>query len=139
MMNYSNGGYNYNPYYPQPQQMTPQVNSIQTYKIIPISNKNDTNAAIADFNGTPIYFHNQSNNEIYIKQFDVKTGVTTLQEFKRVESPLSDDKDTNNVNIYKNDFQSLNDKIDSLQKTFDDYIKLQEENKTEDFKKVSKK
>ena len=102
-----NSGYGYNPYYnSQPQ----QINPTQSYKVIPVSSKNETNSAIADFNGTPLYFHNQSNNEIYIKQFDIKTGVTTLQEFKRVEPSIMDEKDKVNINPYENDFKAINDR-----------------------------
>lgn len=135
MMNFNNA-YN-SPYYGvQVPQQLPQPT--QCYKIIPISNKNDTNTAIADFNGTPIYFHNQSNNEIYIKQFDIKTGVTTLQEFKRVEQGVNEHQ--SNVNPFEHDFKSINDKIDGLQRTFDDYIKSQSQIEEEiETKKGSKK
>lgn len=127
-----NGGYGMPPYYPQQQPpMQQQAQTTQAYRIIPVSSKNDTNAAIADFNGTPIYFHNQSNNEIYIKQFDLKTGVTTLQEYKRVEPPVSDKKDVVKVNTYENDFKAINDRLDGL-------YKLLETNNVEEVEEVKK-
>lgn len=134
MMNFNNA-YN-SPYYGVQYPQNLQNQPTQCYKIIPISDKKDTNTAIADFNGTPIYFHNQSNNEIYIKQFDIKTGVTTLQEFKRVENGIEAQQ---NQNFYERDFKSLNNKIDILQKSFDDYIKSQEVTEEIETKKGNKK
>ena len=116
MQNYGS----YNPYLQnfqaQMQQQHQQIQQPQQqgYKVIPISNKNETNSVITDFNGTPIYFHNLSSNEIYIKQFDIKTGLATLQEFKRVEQ-LSEDKQVN-INPYADDFKSINKKLDSIEK-----------------------
>ena len=115
MQNYGS----YNPYLQNFQAQMQQQHQVQQpqqqgYKVIPISNKNETNSVITDFNGTPIYFHNLSSNEIYIKQFDIKTGLATLQEFKRVEQ-LPDDKQVN-VNPYADDFKSINKKLDSIEK-----------------------
>lgn len=112
MMNYA-----YNSQFGVPYQQPSQF-----YKVIPISNKTDTSKFVAEFNGTPIYFHNQTTNEIYIKQFDVKTGVTTLQEFRRAELPLDGGNTQKDINPYENDFRLINDKIDGLRETFDSYI-----------------
>lgn len=110
---------------PQPTQ-TPQVQ--QTFKLIPISNKSETNAVIADLNGTPLYFHNLSNNEIYIKQVDTQTGIALFKEFKEVEPVKDTEQKENKAEVWnKENFDTLNDKLDSLQKTFDDYIKAEKQ------------
>ena len=41
------------------------------YKVMPISNEAEINNYTVDFNGTPTYFHNQTTNEILLKQFDL--------------------------------------------------------------------
>ena len=119
-------GFN-NPYY-APQTHYPIQNQPQNYRIIPITNKNEINSFVADFNGTPLYFHNQSNNEIYVKQFDIKTGITTLQEFKRTDIPVDEVKEPDK-NIYEKDFKNLNNRLDELYKLL----------KSENEEKVNKK
>lgn len=103
MMNYNN----YNSQFGVPYQQQTQF-----YRIIPIASKTDTSKVLADFNGTPVYFHNQNTNEIYIKQFDVKTGITTLQEFKRVDGEIEE------TNLYTKEFEEINKSIADLK----DYV-----------------
>ena len=113
MQNYPYNMQGYNPYQMQqfqhPQQQTPQ-----SFKLIPVSSKNEVNSFITDFNGTPVYFHNQATNEIYIKQFDIKTGLAKIQEFKHSESDLSHVENENNINPYEKDFKALNERFDTL-------------------------
>lgn len=115
----------------------PLTSHTQFYKIIPISSKADTSKFVADFNGTPLYFHNQTNNEIYIKQFDMKTGVTTIQDYKRAEQQFDENKQDIQIS-YENDIKQISDRIDCLQKTFDDYINSNNSDDS-DVKKGSKK
>ena len=113
MQNYAGfNGYN-NQFMPQYQHSQAQIQNNQGYRIIPISNKSETNSVIADFNGNPIYFHNQANNEIYIKQFDIKTGLAKLQEYKKVEidNPI-DNKEQ--ANPYQDEFRLINERLEEL-------------------------
>ena len=103
---------NYSPY--QPQQLQHQQPQQQGYKVIPVSNRNEVNSFITDFNGTPVYFHNQSTNEIYVKQFDIKTGLAKVQNFKHVEGDLSMVESESNVNPYEKDFKHINERLDGL-------------------------
>lgn len=115
MQNYN--GYNmqgYNPYLPHQNYQQVQQNTPQSFKLIPVSSKNEVNSFITDFNGTPVYFHNQATNEIYIKQFDIKTGLAKIQEFKHVESDLSHVEKENNINPYEKDFNAINERLDGL-------------------------
>ena len=115
MQNYSGYG-GYNPYLPQyqyQQQHQPQTNQ-QGYKLIPVSNRNEVNSFITDFNGTPVYFHNQATNEIYVKQFDIKTGLAKIQEFHHAESDLNHVEKENSINPYEENFKSINERLDGL-------------------------
>ena len=60
-------------------QISPQSTVIQSQtngnKIILVSNKEEaTGTAVDLINGTPTFFYNKSNGEIYLKQFDIPTG-----------------------------------------------------------------
>lgn len=114
MQNYQGFNYGFNPYQQQQFHQTQQQNS-QSFKLIPVSSKNEVNSFITDFNGTPAYFHNQATNEIYIKQFDIKTGLAKIQEFKHVESDLSHDEEQNNINPYEKDFKAINERLDVIE------------------------
>lgn len=108
-------GYSYMNQYPY--QTQPQF-----YRVIPISSIDEANKMPVDFNGTPTYFHNQATNEIYIKQFDVKTGLSNLQVFSRA---LKGDKTEKNINPYEEDFNAIKQKLDTLTEMFN---KDEEEN-----------
>ena len=57
----------------QPPIMQPQA-SVGS-KIIPVANKEEATGTAVDLvNGTPSFFYNKSNGEIYLKQFDIPTG-----------------------------------------------------------------
>lgn len=83
------------------------------YRVMPISNIEEVNRTPVDFNGSPTYFHNQTNNEIYVKQFDVRTGLSNLQVFKR---QVETDKD---INPYERKFEAINQRLDALAELFD--------------------
>lgn len=115
MQNYN--GFNYgnfnNPYAPQYQHIQ---NNPQNYKLIPVSSKNEVNSFITDFNGTPVYFHDQATNTIYIKQFDMKTGLAKIQEFKHAQSDLNCVEQENNINPYQENFNAINERLDGIEK-----------------------
>ena len=87
----------------------------QIYRVIPISNIEEANKMSVDFNGTPTYFHNQATNEIYIKQFDVKTGLSNLQVFSRASS---NGKSKNDINPFEESLNTINKKLDTLAEMF---------------------
>lgn len=105
---------NFTPYQPQ---FRPQMQSI--YKALPVTSEAEMNTYTVDFNGMPTYFHNQATNEIYVKQFDIRTGLTTTQKFIKFEGdskPISESKIENNKDIYKEDFEAINGRLNGLQK-----------------------
>ena len=56
-------------------------------KMIPVSNKDEAMAAQVDLvYGTPSFFHNKSQNEIYLKQFDVSNGAAIFKTY--IEKPI---------------------------------------------------
>ena len=100
-----------------PQNYRPYFNQV-FYKVVPVMSENETNNITVDFNGTPTYFHNQSNNEIYIKQFDFRSGLTTVQRFVKSEhdsKPTDDSKTDESINIPKKDFEALNERLNSFE------------------------
>ena len=85
--------------------------------------ENEINNITVDFNGTPTYFHNQSNNEIYVKQFDIRTGLTTTQKFikpEHAEHELSHDKPSESIKTCQEDIQGLKDRITVLEQTLEE-------------------
>lgn len=92
----------------QPPIMQPQTVS----KIIPVSNKDEATASQVDLiYGTPTFFHNKSQNEIYLKQFDVPTGTAIFKTY--VEKPFEEivEEKTNN---YEKELHYISEGVDSL-------------------------
>lgn len=119
------------PYQPQ---FRPQMQSF--YKALPVTSEAEMNTYTVDFNGMPTYFHNQATNEIYVKQFDIRTGLTTTQKFIKFEGdskPINEDKTENSINIYKKDFDVLNGKLNGLEKMLEN---LQQKNDIKGVKNV---
>ena len=89
------------------------------YKALPVTSEAEMNTYTVDFNGMPTYFHNQASNEIYIKQFDIRTGLTTTQKFIKFEAdnkPNNESKTEDNINLFKEDFEALNSRLNGLEK-----------------------
>jgi hypothetical protein len=107
---------NFNTY----QQFQPQYRQMQmVYKAMPVTSEAEMNTYTVDFNGMPTYFHNQATNEIYVKQFDIKTGLTTTQKyikFERANKPVEENKTEIDRSIYSENFNALNERLDSLEK-----------------------
>ena len=82
------------------------------YKTLPVMSESEINNITVDFNGSPTYFHNQATNEIYIKQFDIRTGITNMQKYVKAEA-LNEIKQSEEVN--KKDFEALNSRLDNLE------------------------
>ena len=92
----------------QPPIMQPQASG----KIIPVSNKDEATAAQVDLvYGTPSFFHNKSQNEIYLKQFDVPTGTAIFKTF--VEKPIEEVIEAH-VDNYDKQLNYISEGVDSL-------------------------
>ena len=115
-------------YLQQPQYARPMF-----YKALPIANEAEMNNYTVDFNGMPTYFHNQATNEIFVRQFDFRTRLTTTQKFIKSEpssTPVNESKEENNRDLYKADFEALNGRLNGLEKMIENL------NKKDDIKGV---
>lgn len=107
-MSYGYGNYN------QFQQNRPVF-----YKALPIANEAEMNNYTVDFNGTPTYFHNQMSNEIYVRQFDMRTGLTSTQKFVKFEpisTPVEENKEEKK-DVYKEELDAIYGKLNGLEET----------------------
>ena len=105
---------NYNSLAYQPQ-FRPQMTF---YKALPVTSEAEMNTYTVDFNGMPTYFHNQATNEIYVKQFDIKTGLTTTQKYIKFEADsklINESKNEKGINTYKEDFNALNERLNRIE------------------------
>lgn len=96
------------------------------YKALPIANDAEMNNYTVDFNGTPTYFHNQMTNEIYVKQFDMRTGLTSLQKYIKFEQdskPVEEKKEEADRDLYKENFEALNGRLSGLEKMIENLQK----------------
>lgn len=100
------------------QTITTQPPIMQSSKIISVSNKEEATGASVDLiYGTPSFFYNKSNGEIYLKQFDVQNGSAIFRIYKEIQ-PIEEPKQEvlyqENIKDYEPEFQRLNEGIDSL-------------------------
>lgn len=116
MQNYGMNGY-YNSY---AQRFSP-------LKIYSVSNIMEANATPVE-NLDPIFFFNRSENVIYKKQID-GTGAAPIQIYKLAEPQheISNENASANINSYEENFKAVNDRLDVLQKSLDDYVQKMEE------------
>lgn len=99
--------------YPQYAQTPIPQTKQQTLTIIPVTNKEEATAFMVDTFGTPIFFYNAGANEIYLKRTNLETGGADFLIFSKVAKPTTGGGDKKG-NAYKEDFKTLNDKIDGL-------------------------
>ena len=100
-------------YFPQPYGFNRYQNG---FRVVPIANETEINSIADDYSGIPIYFHNRSSNEIIVKQFDIKTGLTTIQKYVKsdsTEGQISKENVKSDVD-YSENFNAINDRIDGL-------------------------
>lgn len=84
-------------------------------KIIPVSNREEATGTAVDLvNGTPSFFYNKSNGEIYLKQFDIPTGKGIFKTY--VETQITDEPETQHIETknYEKEFERLNEGIAGL-------------------------
>lgn len=82
-------------------------------KAFTVTSKEQATNTPVDFNGLPTFFYNQNANEVYLKQFDVRTGSAIWKEFKTAE-PVKDEPKFIDLETYNADKTALNQKLDSL-------------------------
>ena len=107
-------------YFNQPYRNPYQPNGL---RIIPVASDSEINAFTTDFNGAPTYFHNQATNEIVIKQFDLRTGLTSIQKFIKsdnVQGDLTQVKPEVDTSKYDEEINVINDRLEGIEKTIAD-------------------
>lgn len=96
----------------QPPIMQPQ--SVIGSKILPVTNKEEATVAPVDLvQGTPSFFYNKSNGEIYLKQFDVPTGTAIFKVYGEIAQPKEEVKEHIQAD-YSKEFQYISEGIDNL-------------------------
>lgn len=95
----------------QPPIMQPQGN---VTRISPVANREEATVAPIDLiNGTPSYFINKSNGEIYYKQFDVPTGSYIFKTY--AEIPVIDEQPTKDKpNPYEKELHYIREGVEGL-------------------------
>lgn len=103
----------------QPPIMQPQT--IIGSKIMPVTNKEEATVAPVDLvQGTPSFFFNKSNGEIYLKQFDVPTGTAIFKVYSETVQPVEEKiAETPQIN-YEKELNYICSGIDSLHRMVDD-------------------
>jgi hypothetical protein len=114
MMNYSY----YNPMLSPQQRLAqmeaqyPQFSQQIGFKVIPVANIEEANASQVDLNGNPVFFYNKGKNEIYLKQFNIQTGLADFYTFSKMEMVNGNMEAP--TPITKEDFKQINEKLDGL-------------------------
>jgi hypothetical protein len=97
----------------QPPIMQPQA--IIGSKIMPVTNKEEATVAPVDLvQGTPSFFYNKSNGEIYLKQFDVPTGTAIFKVYSETVQPEEVKQEEVKQADYSREFQYISEGIDNL-------------------------
>lgn len=108
----------------QPPIMQPQANIIGS-KILPVTNKEEATVAPVDLvQGTPSFFYNKSNGEIYLKQFDVPTGTAIFKVYGEIVQPKEETPAETQKTDYSKEFQYISEGIDNLHRML---VKIQNE------------
>ncbi len=94
--------------YNQPTLQSPS----QGIRALLVTNKEEATACQIPLDGTPTIFYNKAQNEIYIKQISMQTGLPEFQQF--VLSSTATTNKTIEDSICKKDITALSTKIDSL-------------------------
>jgi hypothetical protein len=96
----------------QPLIMQPQINSIS--KIIPVLTKEEATGSPVDLvNGTPSFFYNKSNGEIYFKQFDVPNGLAIFKTYLEVKEPEKKEEQIIKPD-YEGELRYISEGVDNL-------------------------
>lgn len=93
----------------QMEQQYPQFSQPIGFKVVPVANIEEANASQVDLNGNPVFFYNKGKNEIYVKQFNLQTGLADFYTFSKVEAT----EEVPQI-VTKEDVKLINEKIDGL-------------------------
>ncbi len=97
------------------EQNYPQYNQAQNNGgVIPVSTIEEARAFIVDIHGTPTFFYNGNQKEVYLKQTNKQTGHADFYIFAKAQEQETGEKKENNINSYEKDFKAINEKIDGL-------------------------
>lgn len=121
----------------QPPIMQPQMS---VTKMIPVSTREEATGTPVDLvSGSPTFFYNKSNGEIYLKQFDVPKGTAIFKVYKEaIESPRNDVISGGNINPYEKEFKHINEGIDSLHRLLQDMKEVKDDESVKYVKYASK-
>lgn len=89
------------------------------YRAVPIASEMEMGGITVEYNGMPTYFHNQSTDEIYVKYFDIKTGLTPITKYVRADKPIDESKEEEKANMYDEKLNAINERIDELYGMFE--------------------
>ena len=110
----------------QPPILQPQGN-----KMIQVSNKEEATGASVDLiYGTPSFFYNKSNGEIYLKQFDVANGNAIFKVYGEIPQSVEEKTTIVENNTYDKEFEYLKQGIAGLYRKLEQlpiYVKEDEE------------
>lgn len=84
-------------------------------KIIPVSNREEATGTAVDLvNGTPSFFYNKSNGEIYLKQFDIPTGKGIFKTYIETQPEIEETPEQQPVHNYDKEINYLIHGMDNL-------------------------
>lgn len=107
----------------QPMQQLMQQQNNQELITIPVTNVDEANAFRVNPNGTPTFFYNAGDDEIYLKKTNRETGKADFQIFKiqkqvQQQQPTVQPQENITISNFEKELKILNDKVDGLYSLF---------------------
>lgn len=97
----------------QPPIMQPQAN--EGSKMNFVTNKEEATVRAVDLiNGTPSFFYNKSNGEIYLKQFDIPTGKGIFKTYVETQPIVEEMNENSTINNLEKEINYLVQGMDNL-------------------------
>ena len=96
----------------QPPIMQPQSMVSQMKQVLNIEEA--TGAPVDLINGTPSFFFNKSNGDIYLKQFDVPSGTAIFKTYIEAQPQIDETKNGKTTYNYEKEFNYLIQGVDNL-------------------------
>lgn len=104
--------------YPQFAQQPISQQGNQELITIPVTNIDEANAFRVNPNGTPTFFYNAAENEIYLKKTNRETGRADFQVFRIIQPIEEQSKQTTETINFEKELRILNEKMDGLYSLF---------------------
>lgn len=95
----------------------PYYNNLQAFtgfRITPVARIEEANTIFPDLQGNPLFFFDQSRNEIYVKQRKVQTGEVETIRYTLAKEQISPVKMQENTNSYDEQISALKSEIERL-------------------------